>query len=84
MDDDIVRLGIWYDYSQGKYQGWSLTVENQHAIIVSALIAIRVTATGAHSLVEDIPLSSSPVPTTPYSERRDDSRTGDHLEEFGD
>lgn len=49
MDDDLVHLGIWQDFSGGKYKGWNLTTTNQQATILTAFTAIGVTAVGARS-----------------------------------
>ncbi|KAL8914309.1 MAG: hypothetical protein Q9171_001029 [Xanthocarpia ochracea] len=49
MDDDLVHLGVWQDFSGGKYKGWNLTTTNQQATILTAFIAIGVTAVGARS-----------------------------------
>ena len=49
MDDDLVHIGVWRDFGESSYKGWNLTITNQQATILTAFIAIGVTATGARS-----------------------------------
>ncbi|KAI4131584.1 MAG: hypothetical protein LQ341_006351 [Variospora aurantia] len=49
MDDDLVHLGVWQDFSEGKDTGWNLTTTTRQATVLTAFIAIGVTAVGTRS-----------------------------------